>query len=117
MEHDFELMLTKKAWSDPDFAALLERDPHAALTQLGVTVAKDTKLKIIVQKPNTLYFTIPPVRTDLENRPPISPAEFQLNQIDIWSSSKMFIWIAAARQKVKLLQMRNSIYERKASDE
>ena len=67
------------------------------------------KLKILIQKSNTLYFTIPPINTNLDK----PSASFALNQIDIWSSAKMFIWIASIKQKIKLLQLRNSVYERK----
>lgn len=105
MKQDFELLLTKKAWENPDFADLLASDPEKALNQLGITVPEGVKLKIILQKPDTLYFTIPPV-----NKSIISKEKFVLNQMDIWSSSRMFIWLAAAKQKVKLLQLRSSIF-------
>ncbi len=107
MKQDFELLLTRKAWEDPDFAELLASDPEKALTQLGVTVPEGVKLKIILQKPDTLYFTIPPVNKDAGSR-----KKFLLNQIDIWSSSRMFIWLASAKQKVKLLQLRSSVFSK-----
>ncbi|RZP30462.1 NHLP leader peptide family natural product precursor, partial [Francisella tularensis subsp. holarctica] len=40
-----------------------------------------------------------------------------LNQIDIWSSGKMFLWLASAEQKAKLLQLRNSIFTTGANHE
>lgn len=107
MENDFELLLTKKAWEDPDFASLLTTNPVKALSQLGVTVPDGIKLNIILQKPNTLYFTIPPANHNLDLQKP-----FELNQIDIWSSGKMFVWLASTKQKAKLLQLRDSIHKK-----
>lgn len=112
MKQDFELLLTKKAWEDPNFADLLASDPEKALNQLGITVPEGIKLKIILQKPETLYFTIPPV-----NKNGISKERVALNQMDIWSSSRMFIWLAAVKQKVKLLQLRSSILSKRDCNE
>lgn len=102
---DFEYLLTKKAWEDEEFADLLSRDPHEALSQLGVSVSKEVTLKVILQERDTLYFTIPAFDNKRSMEEPL-----QLNQIDIWSSGNMFIWLTSAEQKAKLLQIRNSIF-------
>lgn len=60
MAKDFEYYITKLAWDDPEFAKSLEKDPVAALKSKGIKVPKDIKLNIIVQKKNTIYFSIPP---------------------------------------------------------
>lgn len=101
---DFEYLLTKRAWEDKEFAELLSREPHEALSQLGVSVSGEVTVKVILQDRGTLYFIIPAFD---ENRCTEEP--FQLNQVDIWSSGQMFLWLASAEQKAKLLQIRNSI--------
>lgn len=110
MDRDLELLLTKKAWEDPEFASLLAKNPHEAMSQLGINVPKNVKLKIIIQQPNTLYFTVPAARTELKNNPDALNS-FQLTQMDIWSSGKMFVWICPVQQEWELLQMRNSVYK------
>lgn len=111
-KNDFEYLLTKKAWEDKEFADLLVSNPYEALTQLGVSIPKNIKLKVMLQKKDTLYFTIPVFDRKRSQENP-----FQLNQIDIWSSGKMFLWLASAEQKVKLLQLRNSIFTTGANNE
>ena len=80
-------------------------NPYEALSQLRVSIPENIKLKVILQKKDTLYFTIPAFDKKLSAEKP-----FQLNQIDIWSSGKVFLWLASIEQKVKLLQLRNSIF-------
>lgn len=109
---DFEYLLTKKAWEDREFADLLSRDPHRALSQLGVSVSGEVKLKVILQERDTLYFTIPVFDPKRDTEEP-----FQLNQIDIWSSGRMFLWLASADQKAKLLQIRNGIFTAETTHE
>ncbi|APA83956.1 NHLP leader peptide family RiPP precursor [Francisella tularensis] len=111
-KNDFEYLLTKKAWEDKEFADLLTSNPYQALAQLGVSIPDNIKLKVVQQKKDTLYFTIPAFDKKRSQEKP-----FQLNQIDIWSSGKMFLWLASAEQKAKLLQLRNSIFTTGANHE
>ncbi|ACD31518.1 hypothetical protein [Francisella tularensis] len=111
-KNDFEYLLTKRAWEDKEFADLLTSNPYQALAQLGVSIPENIKLKVVQQKKDTLYFTIPAFDKKRSQEKP-----FQLNQIDIWSSGKMFLWLASAEQKAKLLQLRNSIFTTGANHE
>ena len=70
---------------------------------MGVTVPSGVKVKIVVQRRDTIYFTIPPARD------PASPApSAPLNQFDLWSSQGLFIWLVPAAAKFKLLALRNA---------
>jgi hypothetical protein len=103
MSGDFERQLTKRVWTDAAFAAQVERDPVAALESMGVAVPADIKVKVVVQRRDRVYFTIPPARAP--NAPkPLSP----LNQMDLWSSQDLFIWLAPVAAKFKLLALRDA---------
>jgi len=104
MERDFELLLTRRMWEDPVFAELAERDAGAALKQLGVEVDPAVKVRIIQQRKDTLYLTIPPAKPEDELN-----ATLDLNQMDLWSSGDMFVWLSSVYNKVKLLGIRASI--------
>ncbi|MFG1397976.1 hypothetical protein [Roseixanthobacter pseudopolyaromaticivorans] len=103
MSGDFERELTKRVWSDDAFAAQAERDPVAALGSMGVAVPAGVKVKIVVQRRDRVYFTIPPARAP--NAPPPSAP---LNQMDLWSSQGLFIWLVPVAAKFKLLALRNA---------
>jgi len=98
---DFERELTRRAWADDGFAAMLESDPAAALASLGVAIPEGIKVKVVVQKRDTLYFAIPPVRP-AGSPPPPAP----LNQFDLWSSKGLFVWLVPVAAKFKLLALR-----------
>lgn len=103
MSGDFERELTKRVWADDKFAAQVESNPAAALKSMGVEVPSGVKVKVVVQRRDTIYFTIPPVR-DPRSAPPAAP----LNQMDLWSSKGLFIWVVPVAAKFKLLALRNA---------
>lgn len=103
MSGDFERELTKRVWADDEFAVQLENDPAAALKVMGVEVPAGVKVKVVVQRRDRVYFTIPPARE------PQSPsASAPLNQMDLWSSQGVFIWLVPVAAKFKLLALRNA---------
>ncbi len=104
MSGDFERLLTKRAWTDDQFAAKAESDPVDALKSIGVDVPPGVKVKIVVQRRDPIYFTIPPARDP-------APASDQtpVNQIDLWSSGGLFIWITPLAFKFQLLALRNAV--------
>jgi hypothetical protein len=103
MSGDFERELTKRVWTDNAFAVQVESDPVEALKSMGIEVPAGIKLKVVVQRRDTVYFTIPPVR-DPQSPPPATP----LNQMDLWSSKGLFIWLVPVAAKFKLLALRNA---------
>ena len=103
MTKDFETILTRRIWSDPDFAELATRAPEQALAELGITIPEGVRVNIVVQRPDTLYFAIPPTRT-------VEPSEtFSQAQMDIWCSGDSFIWINSADQAATMLTLRSSV--------
>ncbi|MFG1404273.1 hypothetical protein [Xanthobacter sediminis] len=103
MSGDFERELTRRVWSDDAFAAQVESDPVAALKTMGVEVPAGVKVKVVVQRRDRVYFTIPPAR--VPGAPsPSSP----LNQMDLWSSQGLFIWLVPVAAKFKLLALRSA---------
>src|SRR5690242_15348590 len=79
--NDLEYVLTKKIWEEPGLQAAAEKDPVAVLASIGVTVPSDVKVKIIVQRRDTLYFTIPPAK-----KAGAASTPAPTNQMDLWSS-------------------------------
>lgn len=102
MSGDFERDLTRRAWTDDAFAAKIEHDPADALADIGLEVPSGIKLKVVIQRRDRVYFTIPPLRPPHLPKPP-EP----LNQFDLWSSEGVFIWIAPVAAKFKLLALRS----------
>lgn len=100
MNRNLEQALIELAWTDPDFGQLLAEDPHAALKHIGVTVPDGIRLDIRVQRPNTLYYVIPPEIDDGAD------ADVVINQMDLWRSGDQFVWIMPQHKKVDLLKMR-----------
>jgi hypothetical protein len=100
---DFERELTKRVWTDDAFAARVESDPVEALKSMGVEVPSGVKVKVVVQRRDTIYFTIPPAR-DPQAPTPTAP----LNQFDLWSSAGLFVWVVPVAAKFKLLALRNA---------
>ena len=106
MTGDFERELTERVWADDAFAARLEESPAEALRSIGLSVPPGIKVKVVVQKRDRIYFTIPPVR------PAGAPAPTApLNQMDLWSSQGLFIWLVPVAAKFKLLALRNAARE------
>lgn len=103
MADDFETMVTRRIWSDPEFAKAVQESPAEALAQLGVTVPAGVKVEVVVQQPDTLYFAIPPARQTPESQ------EFRQTQMDIWSSGDSFIWMNSASQAFNMLAIRSSV--------
>jgi hypothetical protein len=100
---DLERELTKRIWTDDAFAEQVESDPAEALRSMGVEVPAGVKVRVVAQRRDTIYFTIPPAR-DPQSPPP--PAV--LNQMDLWSSKGLFIWLVPVAAKFKLLALRNA---------
>ncbi|MBF6332225.1 nitrile hydratase [Nocardia transvalensis] len=108
---DLEAALTWRAWTDPGFADQCGRDPHAALAALGVQVPEGTRVRIRVQRRDTLYFVIPPARE------PDQPHTHEVvNQMDLWRSSDLFVWLLPEDRKIDLLAMRRSFRTGASSD-
>jgi hypothetical protein len=61
-EGDFEAAITRRVWTDPAFAARCEVDPLGALASIGVNIRPGGKVKIKVQRRDTIYFVPPPAR-------------------------------------------------------
>ena len=101
MSGDFERELTKRVWTDDEFAVQVENDPAGALKAMGIEVPAGVKVKVVVQRRDRVYFTIPPARA-----PQSPPAP--LNQMDLWSSQGLFIWLVPVAAKFKLLALRNA---------
>jgi hypothetical protein len=103
MSGDFEEDLTRRVWTDDAFAARVEDDPVGALGTMGIEVPAGLKVKVVLQRRDRIYFTIPPVR-DVGSAPPAAP----LNQMDLWSSEGLFVWLVPVAAKFKLLALRNA---------
>lgn len=103
MSGDFERELTKRVWADDGFAAQVESNPVEALKCMGVEVPGGVKVKVVVQRRDRVYFTIPPARAP-QSAPPPAP----LNQMDLWSSQGLFIWLVPVAAKFKLLALRDA---------
>ena len=103
-EKDFEYYLTKLAWEDPEFAKAVENDAISALQSKGITVPKNVKLRVIVQKKDTIYLSIPPLKKPSDPLQTNTPEE-----MDVWSSGNFFIWFAPIRLKFNLFILRNSV--------
>jgi hypothetical protein len=101
---DFERELTKRIWTDDKFAAQAESNPAEALKSMGIEVPDGVKVKVVVQRRDRIYFTIPPARP-----PNSAPAAAPLNQMDLWSSKGLFIWLVPVAAKFKLLALRNAV--------
>lgn len=103
MAGDFERELTERVWTDAAFAARVESDPAGALGSMGVEVPSGVKVKIVVQRRDRIYFTIPPARA-----PGAPPATAPINQMDLWSSKGLFIWLVPVAAKFRLLALRSA---------
>ncbi|MNM08608.1 hypothetical protein D3C81_186820 [compost metagenome] len=102
MNSSLERKITELAWRDPLFAELIERNPHQALAQIGVEVPEGVKLDIRRQRRDTLYYVIPPYSEEPDQ------ADSVINQMDLWQSAELFVWIMPQKLKVQLLAMRQS---------
>jgi len=100
---DFERELTKRVWSDAAFAEQVQRDQVQALQAMGVEIPAGVKVKVVVQRRDRIYFTIPPARPAHSG-----PSATPLNQMDLWSSKGLFIWLVPVAAKFKLLALRNA---------
>lgn len=101
-ETTLERRLVELAWTDPDFAERLRKDPRQALASIGVEVSPGIKIDVRQQQRDTLYFVIPPLATNPAD------AENAINQMDLWDSGDMFCWIMPQTLKLELLRMRQS---------
>lgn len=52
-----------KAWSDPAFKAKLLADPHAALKDVGVSVAAGVTVTVVEDTDTQFHFVLPPKPT------------------------------------------------------
>ena len=101
-EASLERRLVELAWTDPDFAERLQKDPRQALASIGVEVSPDVKIDVRQQRRDTLYFVIPPTAAKPED------AERVINQMDLWQSGELFCWMMPQAMKLELLRMRQS---------
>jgi hypothetical protein len=106
MTKDFEYYITKLAWDDPAFEQALSKDPVKALRDKNITVPEGIKLRVLVQKKNTMYFVIPPAKKVNEPDQIDDP-----EMMDVWSSGDFFIWLAPVTMKFNLHMMRSSAPE------
>lgn len=97
-----ERRLVELAWTDSEFAELLQKDPRQALASIGVEVSPGIKIEVRQQQRDTLYFVVPPLAESSEN------AERVINQMDLWQSGDLFCWIMPQALKLELLRMRQS---------
>ncbi len=97
-----ERRLVELAWTNPAFAALLQKDPRGALAVLGVEVSPGVKIDVRQQRRDTLYFVIPPLAAKPED------ADTVINQMDLWQSGELFCWMMPQALKLELLRMRQS---------
>ncbi|MCU6794485.1 hypothetical protein OB236_20460 [Paenibacillus sp. WQ 127069] len=109
MNSSLERKITELAWRDSTFSALIETDPYRALAQIGVEVPEGVKLDVRRQRRDTLYYVIPPHSGDADK------SESVINQMDLWQSAELFVWIMPQKLKVQLLAMRQS-YRRNNSN-
>jgi len=80
----------------------METDPGAAAKALGMQLPDGVKLKIQIQRRDTLYFVIPPMAKRPED------ASTDINQMDLWQSADLFCWIIPQGLKLELLAMRQA---------
>jgi hypothetical protein len=97
-----ERRLVELAWTDPDFAERLQKDPRQALASIGVEASPGVKIDVRQQRRDTLYFVIPPMAAKPED------AETVINQMDLWQSGELFCWMMPQAMKLELLRMRQS---------
>jgi len=97
-----ERRLVELAWTNPAFAALLQKDPRGALAAIGVEVSPGVKIDVRQQRRDTLYFVIPPLAAKSED------ADTVINQMDLWQSGELFCWMMPQALKLELLRMRQS---------
>ncbi len=48
-----------RAWKDPTYKLKLTDDPHAALADVGVTVAAGTAIKVLENTADTVHLVLP----------------------------------------------------------
>ena len=97
-----ERRLVELVWTDPAFAELLRKDPHRALSSIGVEVSSSIKIDVREQRRDTLYFVVPPLAIRPEE------AETVIDQMDLWGSGDLFCWIMPQALKLELLRMRQN---------
>jgi len=102
-EKDLEYFITKHAWDDPILAEFLEKDAVAALKSIGMQVPENFKLRIIVQKEDTIYLSMPPAIKSEEIVQQVRTDEL----MDVWSSGNFFTWLIPAALKFNIFKLRN----------
>lgn len=48
-----------RAWQDAEYKAKLLKDPHGALAEVGVSIPRETKLKILENDADTHHVVLP----------------------------------------------------------
>lgn len=105
MTDSLEKKITELAWHDSSFRRMLETDPRKALKRIGVEVPENIKLDIRQQQRDTFYYVIPPSADDVNDVDEPQPV---INQMDLWQSGDLFVWIMPENIKEHLLSMRQS---------
>jgi hypothetical protein len=83
-------------WSDPAAVG----DPATTLAKLGVDLPPGLRIDLRMQRPDTMYFVVPPAS-------PVHGNEHRVvNQMDLWRSGDQLVWIMPEDAKEALLTMR-----------
>jgi hypothetical protein len=93
---DLEQDLTMLVWSDPAAAG----DPATTLAKLGVDLPPGLRVDLRIQRPDTMYFVIPPASPVHGNDHGV------VDQMDLWRSGDQLVWIMPEDAKEALLTMR-----------
>lgn len=101
MTDSMERKLTELAWRDPKFRKLLEKDLKAVFKEIGMELPENIKLDVRQQRRDTYYYVIPPPADTIDESKPI-------NQMDVWQSADLFVWIMPEKVKEQLLNMRQT---------
>ena len=56
---EIEKKAITKAWADADFKQGLLKNPHQALTQIGVTIPDAIEIKVVEESAKALYLVLP----------------------------------------------------------
>ena len=104
MAGDFERELTRRVWTDDAFAARVESNPAEALKGDGPggAVRRQGEGGGAAPGHDLLHHPACP------GGPHSEPATTSLNQMDLWSSKGLFIWLVPVAAKFKLLALRNA---------
>lgn len=73
---EFQAEINVRAWKDPKFKALLMKDPHAALTQMGKNIPKHAKIHVHEETADSVHIVLHKAPLNAQNM-----AEAELKKI------------------------------------